>query len=175
MMRANAVVSAAVPVGRSSSRNSTLGHRRWAVERAFVSRVISRCTPAAMPKVSVDSSTRSTPIVPAARRIRSTMLAFSVFGNTEACDTMRRMSRPDIGLGMMPMALPGATGRSSPRSKITASALPLPARDHRRRRGSTDSKCDHPLPRLGQRAPSASPHPSRARVAAIPDDVWDQR
>ena len=34
--------------------------------------------------------------------IRSTIDVFSVFGNTEACDTMRRMSLPDIGFGMIP-------------------------------------------------------------------------
>ncbi len=76
-----------------------MGQRRWAVDFAVVNRTISRWTPAAIPKVSVDSSTRSTPSVPAARRMRSTMEVFSVFGNTDAWDTMRRMSVRTSGWG----------------------------------------------------------------------------
>src|SRR5450756_2259695 len=62
----------------------------YAVDRTPDIRLTSRCTPAAMPKVSVESSTRSTPSVPTVRRIRRTMLAFSVLGNTEACEMIRR-------------------------------------------------------------------------------------
>jgi hypothetical protein len=38
------------------------------------------------------------------------MLAFSVLGNTEACEVSRRISLPDMGFGMMPIALPSTTG-----------------------------------------------------------------
>src|SRR5450755_3816128 len=77
------------------------------------------------PKVSVDTSTRPTPSAPAAAVSRTTMLAFSALGNTDALATSRRMSRPDIGLAMTPTvtsatsrwrltgssAVPGSQGR----------------------------------------------------------------
>ena len=62
----------------------------------------SRRTAAETPKVSVDTSTRPTPSAPAAAVSRTTMLAFSALGNTDALATSRRMSRPDIGLAMTP-------------------------------------------------------------------------
>jgi hypothetical protein len=39
------------------------------------------------------------------------MLAFSALGNTDARATSRRMSRPDIGLAMTPIAASAAPGR----------------------------------------------------------------
>jgi hypothetical protein len=42
------------------------------------------------------------PMAPAAAVSRTTMLAFSALGNTDALATSRRMSRPDIGLAMTP-------------------------------------------------------------------------
>jgi hypothetical protein len=39
------------------------------------------------------------------------MLAFSALGKTEARATSRRMSRPDIGLAMIPIAASAAPGR----------------------------------------------------------------
>jgi hypothetical protein len=85
----------------------------------------SRRTAAETPKVSVDTSTRPTPSAPAAAVSRTTMLAFSALGNTDALATSRRMSRPDIGLAMTPTvtsatsrwrltgssAVPGSQGR----------------------------------------------------------------
>src|SRR4051812_32907202 len=62
------------------------------------------------PKVSVDTSTRPTPSAPAAAVSRTTMLAFSTLGNTDALATSRRMSRPDIGLAMTP-TVTSATSR----------------------------------------------------------------
>ena len=38
------------------------------------------------------------------------MFVFSAFGNTDACATSLRMSRPDIGLATMPTVEPGTTG-----------------------------------------------------------------
>ena len=70
----------------------------------------SRRTAAETPKVSVDTSTRPTPSAPAAAVSRTTMLAFSALGNTDALATSRRMSRPDIGLAMTP-TVASATSR----------------------------------------------------------------
>lgn len=61
-----------------------------------------RRTAAESLKVSADTSTRPTPSAPAAAVSRTTMLAFSASGNTDALATSRRMSRPDIGLAMTP-------------------------------------------------------------------------
>jgi len=47
---------------------------------------------------------------PAAAVSRTTMLAFSALGNTDALATSRRMSRPDIGLAMTP-TVASATSR----------------------------------------------------------------
>jgi hypothetical protein len=41
------------------------------------------------------------------------MLAFSVLGNTDACEMIRRISLPDMGFGMIPIALPSTTGNGS--------------------------------------------------------------
>ena len=110
IIRAYSVVSVADPVGRGRVRNSISGSRTRADGGAARSRRTSRSTPAAIPKASVDSSTRSTPSAPTARMIRSTIDVFSVFGKTDACATTRRMSLPDIGFGMIPTALPETTG-----------------------------------------------------------------
>jgi hypothetical protein len=99
-------VSWAVPVSASSSTNSTDGHRGAPARR----RSRARTTPPATPMPSVDMSTVSTPVAPAAAMRRNTMFVFSALGNTEACATSLRMSRPDIGLATMPMVEPGTTG-----------------------------------------------------------------
>ena len=49
------------------------------------------------------------------RRIRRTMLVFSVLGNTDAWEVRRRISRPDMGFGMMPLMLPSTTETGSGR------------------------------------------------------------
>ena len=103
----SARVSSAVPVSASSSTNSSSG-RRPSLARRLAS---ARATPPATPIPSVDSSARSTPAAPAAASNRSTMLVFSTLGNTEACATRRRMSRPDIGFATIPTVDPGTTGR----------------------------------------------------------------
>ena len=110
IIRAYSVVSVADPVGRCRVRNSISGSRTRADGGAARRRRTSRSTPAAIPKASVDSSTRSTPSAPTARTIRSTIEVFSVFGKTDACATTRRMSLPDIGFGIIPTALPETTG-----------------------------------------------------------------
>ena len=104
----SARVSSAVPVSASSSTNSRSG-RRPALARRFAS---ARTTPPATPMPSVETRARSTPAAPAAASSRTTMLVFSAFGNTEACATRRRMSRPDIGLATIPTVEPGTTGSS---------------------------------------------------------------
>ena len=71
-------------------------------------------TPPATPIASVDISTRSTPVAPAAASSRSTMFVFSALGKTEACATSRRMSRPDIGFATMPTVEPGTIGSAAP-------------------------------------------------------------
>src|SRR5450756_870296 len=153
MVSAKAVVSAAVPVGRSSVRNSTFGQRMYAVDRTPDIRLTSRCTPAAMPKVSVESSTRSTPSVPTVRRIRRTMLAFSVLGNTDACEMIRRISLPDMGFGMMPIALPSTTvtgsGRCELISLITHRYPGLEAPPFRAGRNARSAGLSDPAERLG--------------------------
>ena len=80
------------------SRNSTSGHRPPAPRR----RSIARNTAAEMPPRSVPSSTRCTPTAASAVSMRWIMLAFSAVGNTEACVTRRRMSRPDSGFATTP-------------------------------------------------------------------------
>src|SRR5258708_21994050 len=81
------------------------------------------------PKVSVDTSTRPTLSAPAAAVSRTTMLAFSALGNTDALATSRRMSRPDIGLAMTP-TVASATSRwrltRQPLACCSPIALPCP-------------------------------------------------
>ncbi len=114
----SARVSSAVPVSASSSTNSRCG-RRPALARRFAS---ARTTPPATPMPSVETRARSTPAAPAAASSRTTMLVFSALGNTEACATRRRMSRPDIGLATIPTVEPGTTG-SSPLVTALTSAV----------------------------------------------------
>ncbi len=85
-----------------------------------------RRTAAETPKVSVDTSTRPTPSAPAAAVSRTTMLAFSALGNTDALATSRRMSRPDIGLAMTPTVTSATSGGGSPASRWRA-AYPSPS------------------------------------------------
>ncbi len=106
MSRTRVRVSSAVPRRVSGSQNSTFGQRPVAARARWSA---ARSTPAAMPMVSVDMDTLSTPRAPAASSRRSTMATFSALGNTEARATRRRMSRPDIGLATMPRAEPGTT------------------------------------------------------------------
>jgi hypothetical protein len=101
-------VSSAVPVRASRATNSSSGQtrsgsawRRWK----------ARSTPAEIPKLSVETSTRPIPRTPAAATSRRTMLVFSALGKTEARATSRRMSRPDIGLAMIPIAASAAPGQ----------------------------------------------------------------
>ena len=77
---------------------------------ALARRRDARRTAAETPKVSVDTSTRPTPSSLAAAVSRTTMLAFSALGNTDALATSGRMSRPDIGLAMTP-TVTSATSR----------------------------------------------------------------
>ena len=86
----------------------------------------SRRTAAETPKVSVDTSTRPTPSAPVAAVSRTTMLAFSALGNTDALATSRRMSRPDIGLAMTPTVTSATSGGGSPASRWRA-AYPSPS------------------------------------------------
>src|SRR5579862_1203934 len=81
-----------------------------------------------MPPRSVLSSTRCTPTAPSAVSIRWIMLAFSAVGNTEACVTRRRISRPDNGFATIPtIASPTPTNllaltlRAGPRKRNSAS------------------------------------------------------
>jgi hypothetical protein len=75
---------------------------------------------------------RPTPSAPAAAVSRTTMLAFSALGNTDALATSRRMSRPDIGLAMTP-AVASATSRWRLTREPLACCSPiaLPARRRR--------------------------------------------
>ena len=102
-------VSSAVPESTSSSTNSSAGRRPSLARRLAT----ARATPPATPIPSVETSTRSTPAAPAAASSRTTMLVFSALGNTEACATGRRMSRPDMGLATMPTVEPRTTGSSA--------------------------------------------------------------
>src|SRR5258708_2952597 len=72
---------------------------------------------------------RPTPSAPAAAVSRTTMLAFSALGNTDALATSRRMSRPDIGLAMTP-TVASATSRwrltRQPLACCSPIALPCP-------------------------------------------------
>src|SRR5690349_20417330 len=63
---------------------------------------MARNTAAEIPPRSVLSSTRWTPTAPNAVSMRWIMLAFSAVGNTEACVTRRRMSRPESGFATTP-------------------------------------------------------------------------
>ena len=92
----------------------------------------SRRTAAETPKVSVDTSTRPTPSAPAAAVSRTTMLAFSALGNTDALATSRRMSRPDIGLAMTPtVASATSRWRLTRQPLACCSPIALPARRRR--------------------------------------------
>ncbi|WP_217574336.1 hypothetical protein [Streptomyces sp. GbtcB7] len=103
---------------------------RWSP--ASARRRDSRRTAAQTPKVSVDTSTRPTPSAPAAPVNRTTMLAFSALGNTDALATSRRMSRPDIGSAMTP-TVASATGRwrLTRQPLACCSPIALPARRRR--------------------------------------------
>ncbi|MFE2566109.1 hypothetical protein [Streptomyces mirabilis] len=70
-----------------------------------------------------------TPSAPAAAVSRTTMLAFSALGNTDALATSRRMSQPDIGLAMKPTVASATAGGGSPASRWRAAHPPhsLPA------------------------------------------------
>lgn len=70
----------------------------------------SRGAAGEIPKAPVATSTQPTPSTPATAVSRTTKLAFSALGNTDALATSRRMSRPGIGLAMTPTAAP-ATSR----------------------------------------------------------------
>ncbi|MGH3853201.1 MAG: hypothetical protein ACRDR6_06815 [Pseudonocardiaceae bacterium] len=92
----------------------------------------SRRTAAETPKVSVDTSTRPTLSAPAAAVSRTTMLAFSALGNTDALATSRRMSRPDIGLAMTPtVASATSRWRLTRQPLACCSPIALPARRRR--------------------------------------------
>ena len=117
MRRTASTVSCAVCRIGWPSRNSTSGHRPsrpclpWAGRRE-----IARSTDAEMPPRSVLSSTRCTPTAPNAVSMRWIMLAFSAVGNTEACVTRRRMSRPESGFATTPTIASPMTPTSSPHS-----------------------------------------------------------
>jgi hypothetical protein len=92
----------------------------------------SRRTAAETTRVSVDSSTRPTPSAPAAAVSRTTMLAFSALRNTDVLTTSRRMSRPDIGLAMMPtVASTTSRWRLTRQPLACCSPIALPARRRR--------------------------------------------
>src|SRR6266436_9453966 len=67
-----------------------------------------------MPPRSVLSSARCTPTAPNAVSMRWIMLAFSAVGNTEACVTRRRMSRPESGFATTPTIASPKAPTSSP-------------------------------------------------------------
>jgi hypothetical protein len=48
----------------------------------------------------------------------STPTAFSVLGNTDAGEMIHRISLPDVGFGMIPIALPSTTGTGSGRCEF---------------------------------------------------------
>ena len=90
-------------------------------------RCSARNTAAEIPPRSVPIRTRCTPTAPSAVSMRWIMLAFSAVGNTDACVTNRRMSRPDSGLATIPtIASPtaahllGSTVREDRESGIAA-------------------------------------------------------
>jgi hypothetical protein len=107
----------------------------------------SRRTAAETPKVSVDTSTRPTPSAPAAVVSRTTMLAFSALGNTDALATSRRMSRPDIGLVMTPDR---GVGHQPVAAHPPAGGVLLTHRPPRRRRACRlrDTRFPQPLTRV---------------------------
>ena len=115
MRRTASTVSCAVCRIGWPSRNSISGQRSprlpWAGRRA-----IARSTDAEMPPRSVLSSTRCTPTAPNAGSMRWIMLAFSAVGNTEACVTRRRMSRPESGFATTPTIASPIAPTSSPHS-----------------------------------------------------------
>ena len=75
---------------------------------------MARNTAAEIPPRSVLSSTRCTPTAPNAVSMRWIMLAFSAVGNTEACVTRRRMSRPESGFATTPTIASPKAPTSSP-------------------------------------------------------------
>ena len=88
-----------------------LGQPHAGGRRAARSRRTSRSTPAAIPKVSVDNSTRSTPSAPTARMIRAIpSMSFRCSGRPTLARRRVEISLPDIGFGIIPTALPGTTG-----------------------------------------------------------------
>jgi len=126
-----------VPLVRSFDRGSPASARRRD----------SRRTAAETPKVSVDTSTRPTPSAPAAAVSRTTMLAFSALGNTDALATSRRMSRPDIGLAMTPtVASATSRWRLTRQPLACCSPIALPAR--RRRACRVRIRVPQPLTRV---------------------------
>ena len=97
------------------SRNSTSGQRAsWPCLPPAGRRSMARNTAAEMPPRSVLSSTRCTPTAPNAVSMRWIMLAFSAVGNTEACVTRRRMSRPESGFATTPTIASPKAPTSSP-------------------------------------------------------------
>ena len=146
----SARVSSAVPVSALSSTNSSAG-RRPALARRFAR---PRATPPATPMPSVEIRARSTPAAPAAASSRSTMLVFSALGNTEACATRRRMSRPDIGLATIPTVEPGDDRK-------------LCARDRAHRAQSIARRC--PRTRVAAVLQAPGQAPASARTAGAVD------
>ncbi|CAG9197585.1 hypothetical protein PSAB6_180132 [Paraburkholderia sabiae] len=101
-----ACVSATESVmGRST--NSTSGQRSVLPVAACVSS--ARSSSAATPVRSRKVSTRSTPSAPSPAIRRTTILAFSAVGNTDACVVRRRMSRPDAGFAITPTVMGDGT------------------------------------------------------------------
>jgi len=77
---------------------------------------------------------RPTPSAPARPSARTTMLAFSALGNTDALATSRRMSRPDIGLAMTPTVASATSRWRLTREPLACcSPIALPARRRRAR------------------------------------------
>ena len=110
MRRTASTVSCAVCLIGWPSRNSTSGQRASVWRRRWM----ARNTAAEMPPRSVLSSTRCTPTAPNAVSMRWIMLAFSAVGNTEACVTRRRMSRPESGFATTPTIASPKAPTSSP-------------------------------------------------------------
>jgi len=119
-------VSSASAVARSSSQNSSSGQRPSLAALAAAGNTPRH------PIASVDMQTRSTPR-PGAAISRSAMLVFSASGTPTPRDQLR-MSRPDIGLAMMPIAtqappqhaVPGCRGQdAAPAPAQRAVGVPL--------------------------------------------------
>lgn len=131
------VVALACLLARSFDRGSPTSARRRD----------SRRTAAETPKVSVDTSTRPTPSAPAAAVSRTTMLAFSALGNTDALATSRRMSRPDIGLAVTP-TVASVTSRWRLTRQPLACCSPIALPGVVARVQSPDTRLPQPLTRV---------------------------